>query len=673
MPSRRPILLVVPPFQAITHPTLGVSQLKANLTRAGFQVKILYLNLTFAKRIGLDYYKWISLATTDILVGEYIFSHILFGYSQEHLDNYFTDCVEGSKASAWLAKVSDSQDTRAVMGEIVEEARQFSEEAVDLILAEDPGMVCFTTSFQQTCPSLLMAENLKRRDPGLVTVLGGANCTAEMGEELFARFAQIDFIGQGECDSVLVELARALADARPVPKIRGLLSRDVETSAPGYPALSNDELDDLPYPDFADFFSQLRAHGLDKHIEPGLLMETSRGCWWGAKQHCTFCGYNAEAMVYRRKSAPRAYAEMQALVERYGLKRIAFADNILPMDYFKTLIPMLEEDPVAEVFYEVKSNLRREQVEQLKRAGVSWIQPGIESLSDKTLNLMRKGCTGLQNIALLKWCSESGIYVSWNHLYGFPGEDDAEMPGMIENMEFLHHLQPPSHSIVLEIDRFSPYFYNPKSYGLSPMKAAHAYRHVYPFGEKSLGRIAFRFRSEFLEKKEQSPEFAGLKDACERWQTCYPLSHLVALPRRDCLTLLDTRRCAARFSRKLHGLERRVYEFCDHARNRAAILQAFSSYGEAPIRSILDDFEASHLMLRGGEEYLSLATRGDAAYRALGRVQPHGTFLNPSRETPANRQGLTAMLERIRLWRHSDILKRAAIVKRWTARLGACA
>ena len=87
--------------------------------------------------------------------------------------------------------------------------------------------------------------------------------------------------------------------------------------------------------------------------------------------------------------------------------------------------------------------------------------------------------------------------------------------------------------------------------------------------------------------------------------------------------------------------------------------------------SILDEFEASYLMLRSGEEYLSLATRGDAAYRALGRVQPHGTFHSPSRETPANRTGLTAMLQRTRLWQNSNILKRAAIVKRWTSRLRA--
>ena len=44
------------------------------------------------------------------------------------------------------------------------------------------------------------------------------------------------------------------------------------------------------------------------------------------------------------------------------------------------------------------------------------IQPGIESLSDHVLKLMRKGTTALQNIQLLKWCREYGVQPEWNLL-----------------------------------------------------------------------------------------------------------------------------------------------------------------------------------------------------------------------------------------------------------------
>ena len=57
------------------------------------------------------------------------------------------------------------------------------------------------------------------------------------------------------------------------------------------------------------------------------------------------------------------------------------------------------------MFYEVKSNLRKEDVRQLREAGVVAIQPGIESLSDEVLRIMRKGVSALQNIQLLKGCA----------------------------------------------------------------------------------------------------------------------------------------------------------------------------------------------------------------------------------------------------------------------------
>ncbi len=69
-------------------------------------------------------------------------------------------------------------------------------------------------------------------------------------------------------------------------------------------------------------------------------------------------------------------------------------DNILPHEYFKTLLPELKRRQLGvTLFYEIKANLKREQVELLRDAGVAALQPGIESLSTPVLRLMRKGTT----------------------------------------------------------------------------------------------------------------------------------------------------------------------------------------------------------------------------------------------------------------------------------------
>ena len=102
-------------------------------------------------------------------------------------------------------------------------------------------------------------------------------------------------------------------------------------------------------------------------------------------------------------------------------------DNILDLKYFKTLLPELARQGArVSLFYETKSNLKKDQVRLLRDAGVTMIQPGIESFSDEVLKLMKKGVSGLQNIQLLKWCKEIGVEPLWNFLLGFPGESPDE-------------------------------------------------------------------------------------------------------------------------------------------------------------------------------------------------------------------------------------------------------
>src|SRR5262249_59991911 len=105
--------------------------------------------------------------------------------------------------------------------------------------------------------------------------------------------------------------------------------------------------------------------------------------------------------------------------------RVMMADNILDTKCLSTVIPRLRGAGL-ELFYEVKSNLTKASLAAMRAAGVTWIQPGIESLSNLTLQVMGKGTTAIQNIQLLRWCAELGVKPSWNILYGFPGEDPAE-------------------------------------------------------------------------------------------------------------------------------------------------------------------------------------------------------------------------------------------------------
>src|SRR4029453_831001 len=130
---------------------------------------------------------------------------------------------------------------------------------------------------------------------------------------------------------------------------------------------------------YRDFFEQFGRSRFGHGWQPSVFVETSRGCWWGEKMHCTFCGLNGESMAYRSKTAPRALAELTPLAATSPECDIQVVDNILDLKYFKTLLPELAARrlPVS-LFYETKSNLKKDQVRLLRDAGGMTITPGIE-------------------------------------------------------------------------------------------------------------------------------------------------------------------------------------------------------------------------------------------------------------------------------------------------------
>ena len=213
---------------------------------------------------------------------------------------------------------------------------------------------------------------------------------------------------------------------------------------------------------------------------PTLLLETSRGCWWGAKHHCTFCGLNGGTMHFRSKSPAAGRSRRSRGCLRRG-RRLGRGGRQHPRHALLLhLLPELaRRGAPVELFYEVKANLTRAQVAALARPGVRHVQPGIESLSDHVLRLMRKGTTALQNLQLLKWCTEYGVVPEWNFLYGFPREDPTEYERMADLVDSLGHLPPPSGSGPLRLDRFSPYHEAPADYGISGVRPLAPYRHLY--------------------------------------------------------------------------------------------------------------------------------------------------------------------------------------------------
>jgi ribosomal peptide maturation radical SAM protein 1 len=288
------------------------------------------------------------------------------------------------------------------------------------------------------------------------------------------------------------------------------------------------------------------------------------------------------------------------------------------MKYFKDFLPKLAElDPKLDMFYEVKANMKKEQVRILYDAGVRTIQPGIESFSNSILQLMGKGVSGLQNIQLLKWCKELGLKVSWNILWGFPGEDPQEFHQMAELLPYLTHLPAPQAACRIRLDRFSPNYEMAKQFGITKVKPHPAYFHIYPFAPEIVANLAYYFDYNYCEQRDVMSYTNDLWHEVKKWCNAEGQSDLFYMDNGSHLLIWDLRPAALHPLTVLNGMQRTLYEKCQMPQTLND-LKRFTEVED--IQALLDPIIKRRLMIQDLKSYLSLAI-------PLGVYQPKGAAL----------------------------------------------
>jgi ribosomal peptide maturation radical SAM protein 1 len=607
------VLLISMPFGPMTRPAIGISLLKAELARRGIACDVRYFNLFLAQLVGPETYRELS---DDIpiasLLGDWLFRDLVFPARPERDREYLEEYLPREYPMTFNAELLQLYvECRKLTG-------PFVRACLDAVPWNDYGVVGFTLTFQQTVASLALAQQIHRHYPSIKLVFGGANCEGEMGQELHRRFPFLDFVLSGEADQTFPRLMEAALRSRPdsseYSQIPGLTFRAADGRShvvPGPPALVG-PLDSLPYPDYFDYAHALDRYQLRDKFNVQYLVETSRGCWWGEKHHCTFCGLNGQSMNFRSKSPERVVDELRYLADTYDAEVVWGTDNILDHRYFRTMLPLLKDRGVQlKLFFETKANIRKDQLMLMREVGLTWFQPGIESLNTHQLELMRKGCTGLQNIQLLKWVRQYGMHVTWNMLMGFPGETDDDYERLAEYCRAIPHLQPPSGAHPIRLDRFSPYFDQAGEFGLVDVRAHPSYAYVYPFSDASLSRLAYFFTFRYADGYDPLVAGQPMLEAVAQWLSRESLSVLYAICSENVLLICDTRPFASAPRRILSGWEREVYLLCDRIRSRESIgnwVTRRTPYVTAEqLSAFLAEMLDARLMLVEDEHYLSLA------------------------------------------------------------------
>lgn len=633
------IQLVNMPFGSIMRSSLALGLIKAQCQAAGLDVRAHNLNFAFARAIGFGAYEMIArFKGVETQVSEWLFAEAAWrrpvGPSEaeflELCGNELTTIPNVPDPIAWL---------RHIRHEVV---GVYLEQCVERLTAGGvPKVVGFTCMFFQTIAALAVGRLLKERHPEIKLVYGGACFHGEMGEELFAKVPWIDVVATGEADTVVVPLFQALMRSETPAGLAGILARDhngVVVSGPPAMPTTGEFLDQMPDPDHDEFFRDARGVGLmldHRWVDKAAVtFEGSRGCWWGQKHHCTFCGLNAEGMQFRVKRPETTLATVRRLAAQYPTKMLWATDNIMAMNYFSEFLPRVTELQLEsngrpiEFFYETKPNLTRAQIKALADANVRYPQPGIESLSTHLLKVMDKGVTGLQNVFFLKCATEYKLTTVWNLLIRIPREAPEDYAHIADWLPRLFHLHPPTGGPVrIENHRFSPYF---NRVGFADnIRAAKWYRGIYPEDEFDLNRVAYYFDADWrdiLDDPAYNAVLAILADWMVRWREGSDVPRLTvraAPAMEDTLEIEDTRGSEP-IVWQLAPTQARIYAAIADIATPAKIATQVGLIVDE-VRAVLHQFVEQGLALRESDHFLALAmppTESETQFKR--KIELHG-------------------------------------------------
>ncbi len=580
-PSKNRALFINMPFSAIDRPALGISLLKSIALESGFKCDIAYLNLLFAEIIGKNAYDSVSGSSSNnpndnipysLLAGDWVFSQWLYGRGSNNATAYIRDFLESALSQKSISTISGMRDV----------IPQYISLCLDRVDWSQYRIVCFTSTFEQNLASLALACILKDRFPELVIAMGGANCESDMGVALASHFPFLDLVCTGEGEIALIGVLNALLLNIDFTGVQGIVWRSedgrlIHNCSNEHPI----DLDSTPIPNFDDYFEQIHKSSLGSSVTSWIQMEGSRGCWWGEKNHCTFCGLNGENMKFRRKSPQKVADELEEHFNKYGISNFSFSDNILDHRAFSDFIPNIKKRrlPIS-CFFEVKSNLTEQQIRELSEAGIKSVQPGIESLSTPILRLMRKGVTASQNISFLRNARQYGIQVSWNVLYGFPGEEESEYSRQLDIFQFLTHLEPPIGISRIRLDRFSPNYIDAHKLGFHNVRPQDVYQYIYPFLEEDTSNLCYFFDYEAKDKPsiKMMKLINGMDEFVDIWRRNWSVGTLwMTEVGKGETKIFDRRFNKTRHQLRLNAIQSRVYKYLYKASSLDRILEYLSA------------------------------------------------------------------------------------------------
>ncbi|MBW2065632.1 MAG: RiPP maturation radical SAM C-methyltransferase [Deltaproteobacteria bacterium] len=605
------VALISTPWPLFNRPSIQLGTLKAYVAEQlpEVRVKTYHAYLRVALGLGYELYAPISERTW---LSESPYALLLYPELEEKITSF------------WHRQARRVPELRGVeFKDLCARIREISDRVIEEIAREKFKLAGISICFGQLTSAIYFLRRIKEQSPDTKILVGGSSCAGPMGASLIHAIPEIDFVIGGEGELPVMYLIRWLissggrGDPDPVPGLATRANKDPE-NLESFSQIA--DLDQIPIPDYDDYFSVLGRFPPRKVFIPKLPVEISRGCYWRGRDFthrargCAFCNLNLQWQGYRSKSRERVLRELAFLSKRYQSLSLSFMDNLMPPGNLEELFRAIADlGRDFRLFAEVRSTLSREELLAMGKAGVREIQVGIEALSTSLLRKMAKGTRAIENLEIMKNCEARGTpNLEANLILEFPGSDTQDVNETLGTLDFAYPFRPLK-GIKFWLGYGSPVWKDPGSYGIKKHYNHPRYRHLFP--RDVLKKLILMHQGYYGCNRQQRRLWQGVRDKIEEWRNFYRALHeqpesdpiLFYTDGGDFMIIRHRRHGQHDMNHRLKGKSREIYLFCERRASISSILARFPGLGEEKVIPFLRMMVEKRLMFNEGEEYLSLA------------------------------------------------------------------
>lgn len=340
---------------------------------------------------------------------------------------------------------------------------EYYQSITDKIVALNPDYIGFSVSFVQQYE---WSKNFAKRLKKLVNAhISFGGCEVSLRKEEFLTDFDFfkdcaDSVMYGDGEVPILKLADYISGKVSIKEVPGItyLDKDGKIKFNNPPKKSLNKM----FPACFDGF-EMDKYFINKLVLP---VEYSRGCYYGKCEFCTYtCG-----TVPIQKTPEELVNEIKELQEKYGVDIFYFTDSSLHPDFADKFSKLIIEKGLKIYYFSfvrLDKRFSKKLLQQMYKSGMRYCMWGLESGSERILNLYKKGTNNKTNQKILEDAHSVGLVNFVFLIAGFPKELPEDLNKtvdfLLKNKEYIDYYE--FHNFTLA--KNAPMANHPERFGLT--------------------------------------------------------------------------------------------------------------------------------------------------------------------------------------------------------------